>query len=205
MKAIDQTGKPIPNNNRIGTRQYMAPELLSKEGAIDMRLTDNFSCGVILFSILTYCYPFGRIEKKGSKLRYALERMKLRQYKYHNQCTPSNQCKGIVAQLLEYDHFSRLTSDQLLYSEWFDLDLQKSTDRVFLIQTSSFPSCESSYSYFSCTSKLDPSGSDSLSRSSEKSRITASDSEFEPDLDHFELPNSQPDSTCGTRFYSFSL
>jgi serine/threonine protein kinase len=102
-------GKPIENKQRRGTLEYMAPEVIWGEGSIDV-----WSCGILLFALLTYTYAFGPILRIGKNSQKVIENMKFGRYSYSKECLPSNECQSFISQLLQFDEYSRLTVNQLM-------------------------------------------------------------------------------------------
>jgi serine/threonine protein kinase len=162
IKCVDENGKPIENKERRGTLEYMAPEVISGEGSIDPRLTDVWSCGILLFALLTYTYAFGPILKIGKNSQKVIENMKFGRYSYPKECLPSNECQSFISQFLQFDQYSRLTVNQLMDSNWFGLNLADSNDRTNPPQTTrSFSFASPLTSTYINTSSSDSSSSSS--------------------------------------------
>jgi len=78
----ESTGQSAPTS-RVGTVMYMPPEIVSLSSgdlrAYDGKKADAWSCGVVLYAMLTATYPFKRSEDahegKVQAIRTALKRI----------------------------------------------------------------------------------------------------------------------------------
>jgi len=99
------------------------------KGSKDMRLTDIWSLGVILFSMLTFSYVFVprgfTSDQKDSQCKKMIERT----YPIPKNCIIGSECFSVICQLLETDEYSRMNCEQILLNEWFFTDLSHTKRR----------------------------------------------------------------------------
>jgi calcium-dependent protein kinase len=105
--------KDKSEKRKIGSSYYMAPEVLKKNYN---EKCDLWSCGVILYILLTKVPPFGgktedKIFPKILKGTYKIEGTPLQ------AC--SSDVKDLISQLLELDPKKRLSAGQALKHPWF--------------------------------------------------------------------------------------
>ncbi len=93
-------------------------------GSIDMRLTDIWSLGVILFFMVTFnnvFFPNGVTEdQKDIEYKKMLKRL----FPFPRDCVISYECRRLISQLLDPNQYSRMNCQQILLNEWFDADLE---------------------------------------------------------------------------------
>jgi serine/threonine protein kinase len=70
IAGIEEVANPLPRDDMLGTRNYIAPEYL--QGYAGTNRSDIYSLGVIAYEMLTGALPYGpeSSEKKLSRLRY---------------------------------------------------------------------------------------------------------------------------------------
>ncbi|EAR82072.2 calmodulin-domain kinase (macronuclear) [Tetrahymena thermophila SB210] len=106
---------------KFGTPYYIAPEVLKKSYN---EKCDVWSCGVILYILLSGTPPFGgknelEIMANVEKGQYSLEGDNLKHV--------SEEAKDLIRQMLEYNPKNRLSASQVLEHKWFSLIEQKET------------------------------------------------------------------------------
>lgn len=99
----------------IGSSYYMAPEVLQRNYT---KQCDLWSCGVILYMLLTFTPPFAgktesEIYKNIIKGEYS---MSLPSLKYI-----SNELRDFIKRLLEYNPEKRMTAEEALSHQWFEV------------------------------------------------------------------------------------
>lgn len=118
IKVIDfgasiQYSKNSMFKESIGTPYYIAPEVL--KGMYNKKC-DIWSCGVILYILLTGTPPFGgrnhqQIIRNVAKGTYDLKRGEL--------ADVSKDAKDLIKQMLTYDQEERITATEALEHPWF--------------------------------------------------------------------------------------
>jgi len=113
----------------IAILKFRAPEILMGSGSEDMRLTDMWSLGVILFSILTFNYVFFPKGVTEDKKYIEYEKMVKRIYPFPKDCVIGSECRSVICSLLETDQYSRMDCEQILLNNWFSTDLSHTQRR----------------------------------------------------------------------------
>ncbi|CAD8170533.1 unnamed protein product [Paramecium octaurelia] len=128
VKVVDWGTAKIfsPNqqiNEKFGTLYYMAPEVLKRNYN---EKCDIWSCGVILYILLSGIPPFGgktdlEIQKSISYGKYTLDSDVWNSVSAH--------AKDLVSQMLQYDVQKRLSAKQVLEHPWVQLQHQEKVDK----------------------------------------------------------------------------
>ncbi|KAL3132801.1 hypothetical protein ABBQ38_006728 [Trebouxia sp. C0009 RCD-2024] len=107
-----------------GTPEYVAPEVLLYNKYAG-KMADIWSCGILLYCMLTGCFPFRRKEDEGLETPAVLQKMLPRILKADFQkpqgLTP--ECTDLLCRLLEVDPDKRITVQQILKHPWFTQDM----------------------------------------------------------------------------------
>mmetsp|Transcript_9990 Transcript_9990/g.17992 ORF Transcript_9990/g.17992 Transcript_9990/m.17992 type:complete len:524 (-) Transcript_9990:316-1887(-) len=103
-----------------GTPYYVAPEVLfsSKRGGYDGEKADAWSCGVILFLLLSGELPF--MNEDMNKL---YEEIKTAKIKYPKEIR--GDAKTLCQKLLERDPVKRMSLEQVKQQKWFLIDYER--------------------------------------------------------------------------------
>jgi len=142
LKIIDfGTSRPFKKNQKLkdtlGTPYYIAPEVLKEK--YDEKC-DVWSCGVIMYILLTGCPPFdGRNDEeilkhvKTGNVDYNIEQLR----------HISSQAKSLLKKMLTYDSNNRITAQMALEHPWFEnfdsqVDLRSEDMKKILTQMNEF-------------------------------------------------------------------
>jgi len=124
LKVIDfGTAKHYKPNQKLeetfGTAYYMAPEVLT--GNYDNKC-DVWSCGVIMYILLSGSPPFG-----GPNDREILKRVKIGKYDFKDKVWNqiSKEAKNLIQKLMQYNPSKRITAQEALMDVWLDKTLEK--------------------------------------------------------------------------------
>jgi len=98
-----------------GTESYQAPELL--KGKKYTKASDIFSCGVILFILLTGHHPFESARREDKWYRPMCESNPAAFWKLH-KAKIDDDCKDLLTGMLAYRARERLTLDECLKHIW---------------------------------------------------------------------------------------
>jgi calcium-dependent protein kinase len=100
-------------NSRVGTPVYVAPEVLA--GHYDSK-ADLWSCGVIMFILLSGQYPF-----TGENEKQLLHKIMKGEISYNTEKwnAISNSAKDLVRKLLMQDTRARIDAGRALAHPWF--------------------------------------------------------------------------------------
>lgn len=118
----DEFGQSAPTT-RVGTVMYMAPEVVSNgpDAVYDAKKADVWSCGVVLFAMLTGKYPFKRDEdnslSKVQGVRAALQRILQGDYTLPPDISPA--CSDLLQGMLKADPQQRLSVEDVLTHKWY--------------------------------------------------------------------------------------
>lgn len=110
----------LMRTTRIGTKGYQAPEILLKRGYT--KKADIFSCGVLLFIMLTRKPPFLEADPKNDGFFRAIAKGKYDQFwvnKHHNPDV-SDDCKELINGMLTYQPLQRWELSQVMDSAWYN-------------------------------------------------------------------------------------
>lgn len=118
LKLIDfglSASRRTKDKYRVGSPYYMSPEMLDGKYSF---ASDNWSIGIILFVMMTGCYPFtGKDQnevfdkiKKGVYDKKLLERQKI-----------SEEVKDLIKKLLVLDEKRRLSIETALQHPWISM------------------------------------------------------------------------------------
>jgi len=99
-----------------GTRSYQAPELF--KGKKYTKACDIFSCGVVLFFLLTGYLPFEQARRKDKWYRPMCESNPSAFWKMHSRAKIDYDCKDLLTGMLAYRARERLTLDECLNHKW---------------------------------------------------------------------------------------
>ncbi|XP_054157373.1 testis-specific serine/threonine-protein kinase 3-like [Oppia nitens] len=104
-----------------GTIEYASPESLSRLQPFDPMVSDCFSLGVVLYTMLTLNFPFGsgdcvRSKEGRSEL---LANIKAQQWSLPDNYKDNNNICSLLKQLLNPDPSGRIRSCQILSHPWF--------------------------------------------------------------------------------------
>ncbi|GMH39178.1 hypothetical protein BSKO_07076 [Bryopsis sp. KO-2023] len=112
--------------SRVGTPDYMAPEVVrTREGAYDAKMSDIWSCGVVLFVMLVGQYPFSRNEDnrmtEDQRQRSVLSRIMSLNYHLPSDLTP--ECRDLIKKILKDDPKQRITISEIMQHPWYKVGL----------------------------------------------------------------------------------
>ncbi|KAL6778756.1 hypothetical protein ACKKBG_A04765 [Auxenochlorella protothecoides x Auxenochlorella symbiontica] len=122
----DQQSAPT---SRVGTPAYLAPEVIvSKPGThYDGKKADLWSCGVLLYILVTGTYPFQRVKdstmKGPQKLNAILNRILAVDYIFPERKRLSPECKDLISSLLVLDPNARPDIPAIQAHPWYRVDL----------------------------------------------------------------------------------
>lgn len=105
-------------NSRFGTSYYIAPEVLKKRYN---EKCDIWSCGVIMYILLSGKPPFG-----GKNDKEILKNVRRGQYNFKaaEWETVSDSAKNLLKKLLEFNPNSRISAEEALFDPWFANSLE---------------------------------------------------------------------------------
>lgn len=97
----------------IGSSYYIAPEVLGKNYS---EKCDLWSCGVILYILLTGVPPFGGSDDREIVSKIRLGHYDMTRHPFHKI---TNECKNLVTSLLQKDPNKRIGAEDALNHPWF--------------------------------------------------------------------------------------
>jgi serine/threonine-protein kinase SRK2 len=135
--------------SRVGTPAYLAPEVIrtSKGGTYDGKVADIWSCGVMLYVMLTGSYPFERAGDKTSpqRLQLMISRILKVEYRFPNNVNPSPELQDLLNRILRSDPAERITIEGIFNHPWFCVNLPpgvQEMNKTMKIPTSGYQSEE---------------------------------------------------------------
>jgi serine kinase len=120
-QSIDSNGKVLKSRSMCGTLEYQSPEVLSREEPYDPIISDCFSLGILLYTMITFQFPFGfgpeiRTQKGLVKLRRDIED---ENWELPQDFSNDENLFSLLKQLLNPDVYSRIKICQILPHPWF--------------------------------------------------------------------------------------
>lgn len=106
--------KPVLSTTSCGTHEYMAPEVSMEPVLYDPQLADMWSCGIILYELLTKRLPF---EKDDQIIKKQLKR----RWKFPQNVTVSEEAKKLTKLLLDPVPTRRPDAKDALADAWFQI------------------------------------------------------------------------------------
>ena len=116
--------KDKKENSVIGSSYYIAPEVLSRNYT---EKCDMWSCGVIMYILLTGKPPFGGINDEEILSKVKKGKFDLTKYPWG---VISNEAKDLIKKLIEIDPTKRLSAEDALQHPWFELTKLKAVDNM---------------------------------------------------------------------------
>jgi serine/threonine protein kinase len=119
-KVFESDADTIMKTHYVGTRGYQAPELLLSQ-PYDLAC-DIFSCGVVLFILLTGYPPFEQAQKKDRWYAPLVYGDHKRFWKGHRGCSiqKNSQVKDLIQKMLEFDPKKRISINELKQHAWYN-------------------------------------------------------------------------------------
>ncbi|KAK2078419.1 hypothetical protein QBZ16_003259 [Prototheca wickerhamii] len=115
--------------SRVGTPAYLAPEVIvSKPGTwYDGKKADIWSCGVLLYILVTGTYPFQRVRDSAMKgpqrLNAILNRILSVDYIFPERKQLSQECKDLISAILVANPRDRPDIKGIQAHPWYSKDL----------------------------------------------------------------------------------
>lgn len=120
-----ESKKPKLNATNCGTFEYMAPEV-TEQSVYDAQLSDMWSCGIILYELLTKKLPFQRLtnpndEKSRNNI---IERQMNQKWNFPTDLFVTVEVKDLTKSLLQPVPTRRPDATDALRHPWFKLDAE---------------------------------------------------------------------------------
>jgi serine/threonine-protein kinase SRK2 len=113
--------------SRVGTPAYLAPEvILTTTGSTyNGKVSDIWSCGVMLYVMLVGSYPFERAEDKKDpqRLQRMIQRILRVEYSFPERLQVSAELKDLLSKILVAVPEKRITIPEILEHPWYNKDL----------------------------------------------------------------------------------
>ncbi|GMH45634.1 hypothetical protein BSKO_13591 [Bryopsis sp. KO-2023] len=128
-KSLEDDSVP---NSRVGTPQYLAPEVLLANPKIgyDAKKADVWSCGVFLFAMLAGHYPFGdgsRNAHREDQLSRLIQKILTGKFTVPSRI--SWDAQDLLRKMIHGDHNGRITMEEIKIHPWFSVDLGESFEK----------------------------------------------------------------------------
>mmetsp|Transcript_38460 Transcript_38460/g.99906 ORF Transcript_38460/g.99906 Transcript_38460/m.99906 type:complete len:370 (+) Transcript_38460:237-1346(+) len=105
---------------KVGSTQYMAPEVSTSPDSYDGKVADMWSCGVMLYVMLMSRYPF---MGPGEKVNPRILLRRMEQGAFNLKDSMSSEVKDLINNLLCADVTKRYTIEQVKAHPWYVKDL----------------------------------------------------------------------------------
>ena len=135
--------------SRVGTPAYLAPEVImtTKGQTYNGKSADIWSCGVVLFVMLTGSYPFERSEDKKDpqRLQRMIKRILAVDYKIPSNISVSDELRDLLTKILNPDPVERIQIAEILEHPWFCTNLPngvKEMNATMMVPVSGYQSEE---------------------------------------------------------------
>ena len=106
-------------NMYAGTPEYVAPEVLA-QASYDGKAADVWSCGVVLYTLLTGGFPFRDPQEQGMNpvilLQCLFPRILSGSYEMPKGVSP--ECQSLLKAMLTVDAAERIPASQILQHSW---------------------------------------------------------------------------------------
>jgi len=115
--------------SRVGTAAYLAPEVVSNPAGqtYDGKISDIWSCGVVLYFLLVGAYPFERPEDREKKHKQRVQEMLQRivdvDIRYPFKILVSPELLDLMMKIFVSDPQERITIEGIQRHPWFLRDL----------------------------------------------------------------------------------
>lgn len=111
------------STTHVGTKSYMAPEVLAGKSSYDAVKSDTFSSGIVLFVMLMAKPPFTQASSKCQmyKLLQADRGQFFSIFETYVKCELSREAKELLGRLFDPDPEARPSFEEILESEWMVL------------------------------------------------------------------------------------
>eukprot|EP00210_Caulerpa_lentillifera_P003142 g3002.t1 len=118
--------------SRVGTPDYMSPEILHSRGGYDAKKADLWSCGVVLYVIVTGQYPFSRKEDERLTVdaQHHLVLQRVLEARYHLPPFLTNDCKNLMQRLLDPNPDTRISIPEIIKHPWHKIGLPPEAENM---------------------------------------------------------------------------
>lgn len=125
LSNLSRKYKDGPNlqHTTCGTINYIAPEVI-KNSSYDGQSADLWSCGVILFYLLTGELPF-----EDDKVQKLLEKIVLGDFSFSGKKSISKGAKRLITGILDSNPRKRFTITEIKSDKWFKVDYEDDIDQ----------------------------------------------------------------------------
>ncbi|GAB4817033.1 hypothetical protein N2152v2_004079 [Parachlorella kessleri] len=119
----DENYQSAPGS-RVGTPAYLAPEVIANVHgqSYDAKKADVWSCGVLLYIMVTGRYPFRQPEderqRPAQRLHAMLQRILSVTYSFPPDLTLSAACRDVISKMLVADPKQRPSIQEVLHHPW---------------------------------------------------------------------------------------
>ena len=112
---------------RVGSPQYMAPEVIESPQTYDGKCADMWSCGVMLYVFLMARYPF---LGPGEKMNHSKIFQRMQAGAFLLKDSLSDEVKSLVKALMVVDPKKRMTLAEVKEHPWFVQDMPEELLRM---------------------------------------------------------------------------
>lgn len=110
--------------SKVGTLAYMAPEVVRANENYDGKLSDIWSCGIMLYVMLFGMYPFDGPKLAGEeRAKSMMSRIMHMQWQMPPDVPISADCRDLLERLIVADPAKRLRMEEIQAHPWFRANL----------------------------------------------------------------------------------
>lgn len=117
----------------VGTPDYMSPEILqARDGVYNGKKADLWSCGVVLYVMVTGQYPFSRTEdaKLPAEAQHCLVLNRVLEARYHLPPFLTKECAELLTRLLDPNPETRISIPEIIRHPWHKIGLPPEAENM---------------------------------------------------------------------------
>ena len=141
----ERRGGTVMSKQYTGTFPYMAPEILviktNKFGDhyYSPFTADVWALGVILYTLINRCYPFGDDKTKPQKMIENQLKFETSKAVVNRYSKPSHDLEIIIRRIFVFDSKHRIKITELMEQNWIKQEIKIINDKIIELKSRTFP------------------------------------------------------------------